>query len=66
VLVPGAYVARKLYAKTKIIPLMEIDRACPRVRAHPVTTGARTKADVVEELDEAPKGIAGYIHRFLF
>ncbi|BEI82200.1 hypothetical protein CcaverHIS002_0300680 [Cutaneotrichosporon cavernicola] len=56
VLVPGAYVARKLYAKTKIVPLLEIDLA----------TGARTKADVLEELDEAPKGIGGYIHRFLF
>ncbi|KLT38743.1 amino acid permease [Cutaneotrichosporon oleaginosum] len=56
VLVPGAYVVRKLYAKTKIIPLLEVDLA----------TGARTKADVLEELDEAPKGFAGYIHRFLF
>ncbi|GMK58046.1 hypothetical protein CspeluHIS016_0500780 [Cutaneotrichosporon spelunceum] len=56
VLVPGAYVARKFYAKTKIVPLTEVDLA----------TGARFKADVAEELDEAPKGIGGLIHRFLF
>ncbi len=35
VLVPGAYVVRKLYAKTKIIPLMEVDRAYPPGCAHP-------------------------------
>lgn len=56
VLVPLAYILRKLYARTKIIPLHEID----------LQTGARTVHNIADEPDEAPKGWGGAIHRALF
>lgn len=68
VLVPGAYVARKFWAKTSIIRSwrLTVSPASSLIPLTPVRTGARTKADIELEVDDAPKGIWGYVHRFLF
>lgn len=66
-LVPLLYFGRKFWAKTKIVPLLEVDRECTLwTPLTPVSSGARFKDSIDEEVDETPKGWGGWIHRALF